>query len=267
MPDWTIIIIALPLGLFAGTFGGMLGVGGSVIMIPGLTLALGPDQHLYQAAAMIANVAVAVPAALRHRRQNAIVPQVMRWMLPAAIIAVLIGVGLSNLAIFEGSDGGLWLGRLLALFLFWEVITHLQKLRSDHIVEPLAGARITVPRSLGVGSLMGIIGGLLGIGGGALAVPLQQKFLSLPLRNAIANSSAVMVFSAALGAVMKNSTLPQHGITWQAGVILGLCLAPTCALGGRIGASLTHRLPLRYVRIAFVIIMTIAAWRMLALPW
>src|SRR5690606_25680314 len=92
MLDWHWIAVAIPLGLFAGVFGGMLGVGGSVIMIPGLTFAFGTNQHLYQAAAMVANVAVAVPSALRHRRQGAIVPQVMRWMLPAAIVAVLAGV-------------------------------------------------------------------------------------------------------------------------------------------------------------------------------
>ena len=89
MIDWTLVAVAVPLGLVAGTFGGMLGVGGSVIMIPGLTLALGPDQHLYQAAAMVANVAVAWPAAARHRRAGAMVGPVMRWMLPAAVVAVL----------------------------------------------------------------------------------------------------------------------------------------------------------------------------------
>jgi uncharacterized membrane protein YfcA len=267
MVDWHLIAVAVPLGLVAGVFGGMLGVGGSVIMIPGLTLFRGENQHLYQAAAMIANIAVAVPAAMRHHRQQAIVPQVLRWMLPAAIVAVLAGVAISNLPVFAGAERGRWLGRILAVFLLWEVVMNVRKLAARRDLEPMEHARITRPRSAGVGAAMGLIGGLLGIGGGAMAVPLQQWFLRLPLRNAIANSAAVMVFSAALGAGFKNATLPTHGQPWHAGLILAACLAPTCALGGRIGASLTHRLPIRHVRMAFIALMLLAAWRMLALPW
>ncbi len=265
MPDWWMIAVAVPLGLLAGVFGGMLGVGGSVIMIPALTLCLGPDQHLYQAAAMIANIGVSWPAARRHKRHGAIVAPVMRWMLPAAIVTVLLGVAISNLPVFAGSERGVWLGRILAVFLLWEVWINLRKLILRHDEEPFEHARVTVPRSIGVGAAMGTIGGLLGIGGGAMAVPLQQWFLRLPLRNAIANSAAVMVFSASLGAVFKNATLAKHGHPWYAGLILAACLVPTCVLGGRIGASLTHRLPLRQVRMAFVGMMLIAAWRMLAL--
>ena len=111
------------LGLVAGTLGGMLGVGGSTLMLPGLVFILGrptgTEQHLYQASAMIANVAVSVPAALRHRKAGAMTPAALRWMMPAALVCVVIGVALSNLPIFAGQDGGVWLGRLLAVFLVY----------------------------------------------------------------------------------------------------------------------------------------------------
>ncbi len=38
-----------------GLFGGLLGLGGSTIMIPALVMVFGENQHLYQAAAMICN--------------------------------------------------------------------------------------------------------------------------------------------------------------------------------------------------------------------
>jgi len=120
------------LGLIAGTLGGMLGVGGGVLIIPGLVLLLGRptgvEQHLYQAAAMIANVAVSVPAALRHRRAGAMTPEALRWMLPAALVFVLVGVALSNLPVFSGRDGGVWLGRILAVFLLYAVYVNTQRL-------------------------------------------------------------------------------------------------------------------------------------------
>ena len=319
------------LGLLAGTLGGMLGVGGSVVMIPGLVWLLGRptgvEQHLYQAAAMIANVAVAVPAALRHRRAGAMVPAVLRGMLPAALGGVILGVWLSNLPVFSGPRGGVWLGRVLAAFLVYVIYANLKKLcrpavapqppppppppaitdkHTDPPAHDAAGQRAPAPTptpvhtdgtddtpdtasaplspaggGVAVGSLMGTTAGLMGVGGGALAVPLQQTLIGLPLRQCIANSSAVICVSAAVGAIYKNATLAgrvgpevaatleaagQPAIDWRTGLALGLLLAPTAWAGGRLGAALTHRLPLRTIRVAFIALMLVAAWKMAALP-
>ena len=286
LADWALWQFALVavIGLLAGTLGGMLGVGGSVIIIPALTMALGRDQHLYQAAAMAVNVCVAVPAALRHRKAGAMTPEVLRWMLPAAIACVLLGVWLSNAEFFAGRDGGVWLGRLLALFLLYVVWVNVGRLRREWRApradaeqhesgEPWTASTVPVPatqsapRCATVGAVMGTIAGLLGIGGGAIAVPLQQTLLRLPLRNAIANSTAIISVSAAIGAAVKLATLDQHGsaerpLTWVAGLLLAACLAPTAFVGGRLGATLTHVLPIRWVRLAFVVLMSVAAVRM-----
>lgn len=287
-----LVCVAL-LGLFAGVQGGMLGVGGSVIMIPGLVVILGrptgAEQHLYQAAAMIANIAVSVPAAMRHRKAGAMTPQALRWMLPAALVCVLLGVALSNLSIFSGRQGGIWLGRALAVFLLYVIYVNVMKLARP---KPIAAAPAstsapeaagasaadadgtlayaTPGRGLTIGVTMGTFAGLLGIGGGGIAVPMQQTLMKLPLRNCIANSSAVICVSAALGAFFKNYTLGQHsppGMTmdWHQSLALGLMLAPTAWIGGRLGASLTHKLPLRYIRVFFIAIMCIAAWKLAAL--
>jgi len=284
MTQWTqpeSLLVIAAIGLIAGTLGGMLGVGGSTIMIPGLTLAVGYDQHLYQAAAMIANVAVSVPAAWRHRKAGAIVPQALRWMLPAALVAILLGVAISNLSIFSGRDGGVWLGRILALFLIYVIFVNIRKLLakparpslaaiSTGDLQPTAQPAVRARPSLVCGGLMGLVAGLLGIGGGAVAGPLPQGLLKLPLRSCIANSSAVICITAGVGALYKNATLAQHAaegqtLTWQTGLLVGALLAPTAFVGGRVGASLTHRLPLGAVRAAFVLLMIVAAWKMAAL--
>ncbi len=276
-PDTLAFIVLL--GLIAGTLGGMLGVGGSVVMIPGLAMLFGTgeNQHLYQASAMAVNVAVAIPATLRHRQARMMVPAVIRWMLPLSLVTIVMGVWASNLPIFKDEQGGLWLGRVLAMFLVYVIVLNIRKLiRSQAQIEAdrSQDALITPMRSGLVGAVMGSTGGLLGIGGGGLAVPLQQTLIKLPLRNAIANSAFVMVFSAILGAAYKIATLDGHHYddvvlarpAWQTALLLAAVLAPTAILGARLGAKLTHTLPLNQVRIAFVLMMIVAAWKMAALP-
>lgn len=275
-PD-TLLFIAL-IGLLAGALGGLLGVGGSVITIPGMAILFGTgeNQHLYQAAAMTANLAVAIPAARRHRKAGALEPRVLRWMLPAALIAIILGVFASNLSVFKDEVGGLWLGRILAVFLAYVVFVNIRKLLHLRAGKPrnhIDNATITHVRSGAAGGVMGLAAGLLGIGGGALAVPLQQMLTKIPLRNAIANSSFVMVFTAGIGAALKLVTLDQHYPTaldadpaWQTAMLLALILAPTAIIGAGLGARLTHSLPVQYVRIAFVLLMIVAAFKMAALP-
>lgn len=275
--DPVMFVLILLLGLLAGTLGGMLGVGGSVVMIPGLAILFSlnksaePNQHLFQASAMIVNVVVSVPAMLRHRKAGALVSDALIWMLPAALVFILVGVWVSNLPVFEGAAGGRWLGRLLAVFLVYVIAVNIRKLRTKASAEHVDGRLVTPARGLTVGAVMGTIAGLLGIGGGAIAVPLQQLLMKLPLRNCIGNSSAIICISAGVGAIYKNVTLAQHmpvdgPAGWRISLLIALLLAPTAWFGSRLGAGLTHSLPLRQVRAAFIILMAVAAWKMAALP-
>lgn len=256
-----IIWIAL-IGLVAGTLGGMLGVGGSVLMIPALTLLFGYNQHLYQASAMLANVAVSIAATLHHYRAGGIVPTALKRMLPAALIAVLAGVAISNTAIFSGPAGGLWLGRFLALFAAYVVYLNVRCIVRRVDEEPPRPPRLAPARCALVGGA-----GLLGVGGGVIAVPMQHMVLGMKLRSAIATSSALICLTATAGAIYKISTLSGHDQSWLSGVQMGLALAPTAWIGGRLGAGLTHRLPLRQVRAVFIMLMLAAMVEMAAVPW
>ncbi len=268
------------LGLVAGILGGMLGVGGSTIMIPGLVLLFGqrPDwnQHLYQAAAMIVNVFVSVPAALRHHRAGEMSPRALKLIFPAAVIAVVGGVFLSNLSFFSvgaseagatgsaSAEGPRLLGRIMAVFLLYVIVANLRQLfgrDSREGPDPVA-ASLTPLRCGTVGTGMGLLAGLLGIGGGSVAVPLQQVLLKLRLRSCIANSSALICVTALLGASYKNATLPTLGLPIARSLGIAGLLAPTALVGGYLGAKLTHRFPIRLVRACFVALMVVAAAKM-----
>ena len=122
-----------------------------------------------------------------------------------------------------------------------------------------------------IGAATGYMAGLLGIGGGNISVPLLQRFARLPLRQCIATTAAFMCISASVGAVRKNLALPALtdsaglplGLDWHESLRIAACLAPTAVLGGLIGGRLTHILPLRWVRLAFILLLAWAALDML----
>ncbi len=264
------------IGLLAGVVGGMLGIGGSIIIIPALILYLqqtgggyrGNDQHLLQAAAMICNVFIAAPSVLAHWRAKAILPRIVVWLIPSALAGSLLGVRVSNSSAFARENGG-YLAMLFAGFLVYVAIFNMWRMvrggPADRAQED--AGEVSAWRVVGVGVPMGFMAGLLGIGGGVLAVPAQQIFLRLPLRNSIANSAMTIVFSALIGAVYKNVTLPSHDISMLRSLTLAAMLVPTAMIGSYAGGRLTHVLPRRVLQLVFIVFMGTIAYMTFSAGW
>jgi uncharacterized membrane protein YfcA len=255
------------LGLLAGTAGGLVGLGGSIVIIPVLTVVLGRDQHLAQATAMIVNFFIAVPAAIRHALAGTTNRRVVLCMLPAAMVAIFFGVEVSNRL-----DGAL-LSKIFGVFLIYVGAMKMLQLYRDggHPVRPEPNVGWLPSSAAGAG--MGFSAGLLGIGGGPVVIPLLQRLCRLSLRKSIPISATAMCMTSLVGAVHKNLSL--SGLTGPGGESLGLsimdsvvtagCIVPTAAVGALFGAGLTHRLPLLWVRLAFVVLISGASLAMLGL--
>ncbi len=259
---WEILWLAV-VGLAAGTAGGFMGIGGSIIMIPAMAFLFHDrswdNQHLYQASAMVVNFAVAVPAASQHRRAGAVPSEFVRLFVPATMVSIVAGVFISNLLASEG------LRIVFAVFLVYVAATMGLRAWRGGSEDGSASARISAPRVLAVGASTGVAGGVLGIGGGVVSVPLAHALCRLPLRQCIGASATAMVFSAPMGAAMKLWTLGDHGASWRTAVVMGLALAPTAMLGGHMGARMTHRAPLGSLRVALSLLLLVMAGRMIGL--
>ena len=260
------VIELLIIGLVAGFLGGMSGLGGSVVMIPMLAIVLGPNQHLYQAAAMIVNVLVAVTATMRHAKAKAIRWDVATRMLPVGLTCIALGVLVSN--VFEATE----MQKVFGVFLLYIVATDILKfIQREPEPEPHE-LRVGWGASGFVGGIMGFTAGLLGIGGGGLAVPMLQRVCNLPLRQAIATSSAVMCLTSVMGAVIKNATLHRHlniagtqPLPVMDSIVIAAVLAPGAVLGGFLGAAMTHKLPLVWIRVAFDVLLLAASAKLIGL--
>ena len=134
------ILFLLLLGLAAGAFGGMLGIGGSVIMIPGIAIVLGWPFHLAQAIAMTVNPVVAGSSALRHRKEGHISRKVVMRVLPIALLCIAAGAWLSNLIPSR------WLEGAFGIFLLWVLWSLIRGPRENHSTSD-SGEKSTWPRS------------------------------------------------------------------------------------------------------------------------
>jgi uncharacterized membrane protein YfcA len=228
---------------------------------------------------MICNFFVAFSAMIAHRKTRLTMNSVLKYLIPAAMAFIIVGVALSNTKIFSGS-GSYLLCQVFAIFMLYAAIYNIVKLYYSF--------RPRNPKNQGPGSennkgtniLSGIIGlvtgtfaGLLGIGAGSVATPMQQYLLKIPIKNAMANSSVTIVSIAAIGALFKNMTLSQHEVAFGlfdgAGYILSIKIAamiiPSAMAGGIIGVKLMHFLPTKVVRGVFIIILLSAAIKLLTI--
>jgi hypothetical protein len=269
IPTWEILVLA-GIGIITGLLGGLLGIGGGIVMIPALSIVLGHDIHMAQAASMNVIFFVAAPAALRHWRARTIRMELVKRLLPFAMVAVLVGVTV-NIWI-PNSDLSIIFG-LFLLYVLYENVRRL--LRDDRLAtEPVPKPRadmesdISLMRTGFVGSMAGFGAGLLGIGGGLITVPMTQIVCKCSLRECIACSSAVMCLTSVVGAVYKDATLSSvpgmsDDVHWYTPLGISIWLIPTCLVGSWIGARLTQVLPLKVVRIAFIAIVSLSAIKML----
>jgi uncharacterized membrane protein YfcA len=252
-------------GIVMGLFGGLLGIGGSIVMIPALVVLFGENQHLYQAAAMICNFFVGASAVAIHHRARFLVGSVIKWLVPAAIAGVITGVAISNSSLFARRNSYL-LARLFGAFMVYVVVYNVHRFwQKTRGVESFSAENIrySPPLAAVCGLVTGLFAGLLGIGGGIICVPTQQLLLKMPLKRAIANSAALIAAIALVGATYKNLTLPEHGIELSESLRIVLPVIPGAVVGALAGGRLMHVLPGGIVRAAFIILAVLAAVKLL----
>ena len=258
-------LVLAAIGIVMGLFGGLLGIGGSVFMIPALVFAFGENQHLYQASAMICNFFVGTTAAMVHKKADVLVSDVIKWLVPSAALGIIIGVAVSNSSAFAHGNSYL-LARIFGLFMVYVVIYNCFKFRthSSRVGDfDISKTRRSVPLTILCGLLTGIPAGLLGIGGGTVCVPAQQLFLKMPLKRAISNSAATIASVALIGAFYKNLTLTQHSIEIADSLRMAIVVIPGAIVGAFIGGRLMHKLPSNAVRVVFILLCALACYKLL----
>lgn len=251
------------LGAVAGTLAGLLGIGGGIVIVPGLAFLLAggdvPPDRLMQVAVgtSLATIVVTALSSIRaHHRRGAVQWPIVARMTPGIVIGAILG------ALIADALPTRTLAIVFGLFLLAVAA------RLGLGGQPAPHRRLPGPAVLGTaGGGIGTLSSLLGIGGGTMTVPLLA-WCNVPLREAVATSAAcglpIAVAGAAgfafAGADVAGMPAASTGyIFWPAFI----AVAPLSVVFAPLGARLAHTVPVGALRRGFALFVLLVGLRML----
>jgi hypothetical protein len=175
------LLALVSVGFLAGSFGALLGVGGGVILVPGLILVAGLPFHSAVAASLVCVVATSVAGSSVYLKRGRVLLDVaVRLQFYTVFGAVLAGLVAARIP-----AAPLYLAFSVLLLMMAYRMMPLSK-RANSGVRPVSdlGSPKVVAASVGAGS----VAGFLGVGGGILNVPILHLLLGQPFERAVATS-------------------------------------------------------------------------------
>lgn len=241
------MVLALVFGMAIGVALGMLGGGGSLLVVPVLVFVLGQTaQEATTASLVVVTVAALAGGAGQAQLGNICWRHAAVFSL-AALPAIIAGTALGDSvsgSILLGTFGELMLGAAVAMG---------YKARAGES-GPKTASRcpsLKAGWAAAMGGGVGLLTGFFGVGGGFVVVPALVLALGFPIRNAIGTSLAIIAGTGALGAVVHLLS----GRDLDAG--LTLAMATAMVLGAVAGAQEGRRISGPALAGAFSVLMTV----------
>jgi uncharacterized membrane protein YfcA len=221
---------AVLVGLVAGVLSGLFGVGGGIVMTPGL--------NLLASLPPVASVETPLPAIF----PTAIVGSITYWRAGEVDVRAAAWIGGVGAAASVAGAAATQIvhGRVLlivtAALLAWQ---SMQILRDRTGVAPSeAEGSIPVWALATVGLVAGLLSGLLGIGGGLVIVPSLAGFLGMPLKRTLGTSLVCIVAMVVPGTIVHAAL---GHIDWSAATLLVVGSVPGARVGARIALGTRER--------------------------
>lgn len=183
---------AIIVGLAAGLLGGLFGVGGGLIIVPGLVSLAGMDRRLAHGTSLAATLPIAAASLITYVSHGNVDWPVALFLAIGAIVGAIVGTSL--LQVIPKNV-------LIVVFVITVLATATRLAVST---ESTGRVDLTVPMAIlliTIGLLTGTLAGLLGIGGGVIMVPAMVVLLGMVPVVAKGTSVAVIVPTAIMGTI------------------------------------------------------------------
>lgn len=229
------------MGLTAGLFATLFGVGGGIVMVPMLVLLLGFDPKVATATSLAAIIVTATVGVISHGLLGNVA-----WG-----YAVLIG-----LPAVVGLLGGLWIkdrissrsltfafAALLFVVAIWLVLKPVVSDAAELGLDPARAVAVAL-----LGTLAGALAGLFGVGGGILFVPALTLIVGVPQLRAEGASLLAIIPVSIVGSVRQHRA---GTVRWRAALTMGAASVVTAIAG----AFLADATPPKVLRTLFAVLL------------
>ena len=265
---FTIIVL---LGAFlAGLLGSLTGLGGGVIIIPLLTLALGVDIHYAIGASIVSVIATSSGSAAAYVKEGITNIRIGMFLEIATTIGAISG---AIVAVYLNAN---YIAILFGCILIFSAIMTLKK-KVDHTTlddtdkwakffklngsYPDKGvdhayAVKHVPGGFLMMLFAGTLSGLLGIGSGALKVIAMDNIMRLPFKVSTTTSNFMMGVTAAASAVVY-----LHRGQIDPGIAMPVCIG--VLTGATVGSKVLLKANTGKLKIVFAVVVAFLALQMI----
>lgn len=230
-------IITFFIGIMAGFFGGLVGLGGGVVMIPLMVGILKLTQHQAHGTSLVALVFTGAVGALTYYLHNNV------DIIAAGLLAITSVITVRYGALFANSLPEWKLKRSFGAFMIFASTMLLLKPYIGIGSEPIVGITKIITL-LVTGIFAGFIAGMMGVGGGTVMVPPMVILIGMTQHLAQGTSLLCMVAAGIIGAhthYKVGNVVPNLLLGLISGIIIGTYLGSTSA----------QYLPELYLRLIF----------------
>ena len=227
---------------------GLLGGGGSLLILPILVYMVGLEPVAATSYSLLIVGVAALFGAINYWRQGLVsLPSVVSFGLPSvagvffirlAIMPHMPAVLLSEPIVITKNG---FVMTIFAVIVFGSSYSMIHGRRS----ESSSHGKASTVMSILAGALVGLVTGFVGAGGGFLIVPALLLLLKLPMREAVATSLFVIALKSILG--FLGDVLVVEGIQWW--LLVKMIAAAVIGIG--IGVKLNRRVAADRLKAAF----------------
>jgi uncharacterized membrane protein YfcA len=275
-PDiFSILLVMIPaliaLGAVSGVLAGLLGIGGGVVLVPGLMLAFklfGYDNTMMMHVAVGTSLAIIVPTGLSsfyaHYKKGSIDRGIIMQIGAGILVGVVSGTFLAS--ILSGESLKIIFACAIAVLAGLMVWT--TQFSKTPQASPDMQTNIHPAKSGIAGVFIGTLSSLIGIGGATLSVPFMT-LNGVPIHRAIGSATAlglVISIPASLGFMWigqdASVDLPPFSVGYV-NALAWLCIVPSAVLCAPLGATFAHKLPVKTLKTGFagfMILIAVKLW-------
>ena len=239
--------VIVVVGILAGFLSGLFGVGGGILIVPGLVLVARMDQRMAHGTSLAGVLPIAASSLVTYWAHDHIDWPVVLFLAIGAVAGAILGTKL--LHVLPHRTLGIAFSVLL-------LASAARLFLSDsgtgrHELDVLMAVSLIV-----VGVLTGILAGLLGVGGGIIMVPAMMMFFGIPPVIAKGTSLGVIIPTSIMG-TWRNRT--KKNVDFRAAAIVGIAGVLAAIGGGTLSAHMSDTLS----NVLFAILLTVVAVRLL----